>query len=205
MAAKSKQKLEKRLSNITVYFEEMMQDEDGRIPARVLEKAEGIVILRQFKAGLGIGAAGGGGVALARDKSGKWSAPAFLNTGEASWGLQIGAQKMDTVLVLMNEEGMKVLTDPKFKIGVDAAATAGPHDADAEAKIGAGVPIFVYGSARGLYAGATIEGGFLVPADEATSNYYEKEELTMLKVLFKKAVKPTEQGRELISLLNKWD
>lgn len=202
--AKRDLKLEKQMRNISDYFEMVMLDNEKKIPGSLLKKAEGIVIMRQLKAGLGVGFKGGGGVALVRDKSsGGWSPPAFLNAGEGSIGLQIGGQVIDSIYLIMNEEGMKILTQPQYRIGVDAAAVAGPHAADAEAKYSGNVPILVYTDAGGLYAGASFEGGFLVPDKKANEDYYDREGLIMSEILFDRKVKATESGERLIDLINK--
>ena len=160
LSAGKENKLDRRMRRMVLDFESIMSDSQSRIPAVILQEAEGIIILRQFKVGLGVGIKAGGGIAMVRDKkTRKWSAPSFMKAGEGSWGLQIGAQGIVHIFLLMNKEGMMVLTAPRFRVGVDAAATAGPVDTGVEAKIGVGTPIYVYSNSSGLYAGATFEGG----------------------------------------------
>ena len=198
-------KLNQRMKRMALDFEAIMEDSQSRIPTTILQKADGIIILRQFKVGLGVGVKAGGGIAMVRDeKTRKWSAPSFMKAGEGSWGLQIGAQSIVHVFLLMDEEGMKVLTSPKFRIGIDAAATAGPADAGVEAKIGAGTPIYVYSNASGLYAGAVFEGGFLLPNDKSNAEYYDDASLSMDDILFKKKIKVPDSVKPLIALINKY-
>ncbi len=202
--AKQDARLEKRMEKISDYFEQVMDSPESRIPAGLLRKANGIIIMRQFKAGLGIGVKGGGGIAMARNgKTGQWSAPAFLKAGEASIGLQIGGQVLDSVFLLMNEEGMSILSQTQFRIGVDAAATAGPHGVEAEAKYSGDVPILVYSDIGGLYAGASFEGGFLLPDNKANAAYYNDEAILMGEILFKNKVKKTAEANELIELIER--
>ena len=199
----TKPKLEKRIKKITQYFEMLMEDENATIPSVILGKAQGIIILRQYKFGLGIGIKGGGGVAMARDSdTQEWSPVSFINAGEGSWGLQVGGQKMDVVMLLMNEEGMHMLSQPKFRAGVDVAAVAGPHDIEKEAKYTIEEPVLVYMMAEGAYAGAAFEGGFLVPDDVANAVYYDDESITMQEIVLKKKVKHSEVSKELAALID---
>lgn len=182
-----------------------MSDKQSRIPATILEKADGIIILRQFNVGVGIGVKAGGGIAMVRDdETGEWGAPSFMKAGEGSWGLQIGAQGVVHVFLLMNKEGMKVLTSPKFRIGVDAAATAGPADTGVEAKVGAGSPIFVYSNASGLYTGASFEGGFILPNNKSNAQYYNDGSLMMRDILFGNKVEAPESAKPLKAALEKY-
>ncbi len=200
--AKRDARLEKRVKSISDYFAQVMASPESKIPSGLLRKAEGIIIMRQFKAGLGIGVKGGGGIAMARDgKTGEWSAPAFLKAGEASIGLQIGGQVLDSVFLLMNEDGMNMLAQTQFRVGVDAAATAGPHGAEAEARYTGETPILVYSDIGGLYAGASFEGGFLVPDNKANAAYYNDEAILMREILFQNKVEKTVEARELIELI----
>ncbi len=203
--AKRDARLEKRVKQMAEYFQMVMESPQTNIPPRLLRKAEGIIIMRQYKAGLGVGIKGGGGVALARDqKTGKWSAPAFLKAGEASIGLQIGGQVLDSIYLLMNEEGMKILSQTQFRIGVDAAAAAGPHGADAEAKYSGDVPILVYTDTGGLYAGASFEGGFLIPDNKSNAAYYDDLAILVREILFENKVEKTESALQLIQILDRY-
>ncbi len=202
--AKREARLEKRVKNIADYFEQVMESPQSAIPGGLLAKAEGIIIMRQYKAGLGIGVKGGAGVALVRDKkSGVWSAPAFLKAGEASIGIQIGGQVLDSVFLLMNKDGMKVLSQTQFRIGVDAAAAAGPHGAEAEAKYSGDTPVLVYSDTGGLYAGAAFEGGFLVPDNKSNADYYHDDAILMREILFEHKVEKTESAEKLIELIDR--
>ena len=185
LAAPKKHNLERRIRHSSEYFEVVMQEPGGGIPSHILRSARGIIILRQYEAGFIIGVKGGSGIVMVRKgNTHSWSPPAFLKTGEGSFGLQAGGQVMDTVYLLMDNEGMQLLSKPKFRIGVDAAASAGSRDAGAEAKISAGTPILVYSNAAGLFAGAAFEGGFLLPDKKANAAYYDSPGITMRDILF---------------------
>ena len=205
LSADKQSKLDHRMKRMVLDLDSIMSDSQSRIPTVILQGAEGIIILRQFKIGLGVGVKAGGGIAMVRDnKTEKWSAPSFMKAGEGSWGLQIGALGVVHIFLLMNEQGMKVLTSPKFRIGVDAAATAGPADVGVEAKVGAGTPIYVYSNSSGLYAGASFEGGFLLPNNKSNADYYNDGSLMMSDILFGKKVEVPESAKPLIAALEKY-
>ena len=194
--------LDRRIKERAESFDLLMDDPQSSIPTSILRKAEGIIILRQYKAGFVFGVKGGRGIAVVKNKkTGKWSPPAFISAGEGSWGLQLGGQVTDTVFLIMNAHGMKLLSSPKFRVGVDVAATAGPHGGGAEAKIGEGTPILVYGNSTGLFAGAAFEGGVLLPDNKANSLYYENPSITMREILFSEGVPNPKAGKELSRMI----
>lgn len=203
-AEPDKGKLDRLIKKLTLYVDEVQDDPSTRIPQSLIDKAEGIIIMKTFKAGFVLGFKGGGGVAMARDKDGNWSPPSFVSIGEGSVGFQIGGQAMDTILLIMNQEGMKVLSNTGVRIGVEASATAGPVGADAEAKYEeSNTPILVYGDTKGLFAGASIEGGALFPHDKRNAIYYGDPSLTMKDIIFDREVTHTAAADELIASLKK--
>jgi len=203
--AASKDVLVKRIQRAQEYLEDIMESPDTAIPESLMEGCKGIIILRQYKAGFIFGAKGGAGIALVRDrKTGKWSPPAFIGTGEGSFGFQIGAQSIDSIFLIMNKEGMEMLCKSKFKIGVDASAAIGPVGRDAEAKIGAGTAILVYSRAKGLYAGASFEGGLLLSDKKANKKFYGVKGITIEDILFKNKVQMPQEAKSLIKLLNRY-
>lgn len=172
-ADKTDDRLAKRGAKIATTIENIQIEDASRIPAAVIRKAKGIIILRQFEAGFIFGGKGGFGLAMKRNENGEWGPPAWIKTGEGSWGLQIGVQTLNVVLLIMNEEGMEMLEKAKFRIGVDAAATAGPTGRTAEIKSGIDSPILSYTDTEGFYAGATFEGGFLMPDNKSNLAVYD--------------------------------
>jgi lipid-binding SYLF domain-containing protein len=197
---KSNEKLDLRIRRSADRFIEMQTEPGKRIPADLIARARGIIILHKFKAGLGIGGEAGNGVALVRDKTtGIWSAPAFISSAEGSYGFQIGAQESTIVLLLMNETGLKPLLGGSVDIGVDVGATAGPFDEGA--KIDTTTikePILVYSSAGGLFAGAAFKGGGILPAQKNNELYYAR---TLNDILFDPAVRPSTTGQHLINVI----
>ena len=141
-------------------FKEIMATPDKAVPSTVLDKAYCVAVFPQvLKAGFVVGGRGGRGVASCRTKSG-WSAPAFFSMKGGSFGLQIGAQSTDFVLLFMNEAGMKSLLKSKFEIGGDATAAAGPvgRQAGAGTDLRLDAQILSYSRSKGLFAGLELKG-----------------------------------------------
>ncbi len=197
---KSDAQLDQRIRRSAERFVNMQVKPGKRIPAELIARARGIIILHKVKAGFLVGGEAGNGVALVRDKrTGLWSAPAFISSAEGSYGLQIGAQGSTIVLLLMNETGLKPLLGGTVDVGVDVAATAGPFDEGA--KIDTTTikdPILVYATAGGLFAGAAFKGGAILPAKKHNEVYYGQ---TMNDILFNPAIRPTPTGRHLIDVI----
>ncbi len=202
--AASKNKLDARVRDLTDYFESVQQDATKAVPAQVLSKAEGLVIMRNYKAGFIVGVAGGHGVALAKDKSGNWGPIGFVKAGEGSFGFQAGAQRNDLILVLMNSEGVSVLTNPNLKLGVDVRATVGPKSAGDQANIRTDdTPVLVYGDTRGLFGGAAIETGGVFPDNGENEEYYGQK-LSMSDILTGGKVQPTPAAKALHEKIDKY-
>lgn len=197
---KSAEKLDLRIRRASERFVEMQADPKKRIPADVIAKAHGIIILHKVKAGLGIGGEAGNGVAMVRNKTtSAWSAPAFIASAEGSYGLQIGAQESVIIYLLMNETALKPLLGGSLDVGVDVAATAGPNDTGGKIDTTTmQAPILVYSSAEGLFAGAAFKGGGILPAQKNNEVYYGRN---MNDILFDPAIRPTATGQHLIEVL----
>ena len=197
---KTNEKLDQRIRRSADRFIEMQKVPGKRLPADLLARARGIIILHKFKAGLIVGGEAGNGVALVHDKTtGAWSAPAFISSAEGSYGLQIGAQESTIVLLLMNETGLKPLLGGSVNIGVDVAATAGPFDEGG--KIDTTTiqqPILVYSSSGGLFAGAAFKGGGILPEQKSNEMFYAR---AMNDILFDPLVRPNATGQHLIDVL----
>jgi len=172
-----------------------------QIPPEILSPAEGILILHQVKAGFLIGGKGGEGVLLVRDTlSRRWSAPAFLNVGEGSAGLQIGVETSDTVLVFMTRESLGIIDGSRFQVGVDAGAVAGPRVARTEDDFSE-TPVFYYHKTGGLYAGATFKGGWIFPDDSANELLYGIQDITVRDIVLNKRVKFPSAGKKLLETI----
>jgi len=159
-AGSAKEDATDRLDNATTVMHEIMSAPDKGIPEEVLEHAKCVAVIpHMVKGGFVFGAKGGKGVATCRTSNG-WSAPAFITISGGSWGLQIGVEAVDVVLIIQNEKGMQRLLSSNFHVGGDASAAAGPVGRHAEAGTDwkMDVEILTYSRARGLFAGLTLEG-----------------------------------------------
>lgn len=175
----------KRIADATAVFSEIMGAPDKSIPRAILGKAQGIAIFpNTIKAGLVVGGMRGRGVILARSGNG-WSAPAFLTLTGGSFGLQIGGQAADIILVINSRKGLDSIVGNQFKIGADAAAAAGPvgRDAQASTDIQLRAEILSYSRSRGLFAGVTVNGSTLRQDADANGRFYGSK-LTTKQILF---------------------
>ena len=197
---KSAEKLDLRIRRSAERFIEMQKEPGKRIPAELLARARGIIILHRVKAGLVVGGEAGNGVALVRDKTtGVWSAPAFISSAEGSYGIQVGAQESTFVLLLMNETGLKPLLGGSVNIGVDVAATAGPlNEGGKFDTTTVQSPILVYSDVEGLFVGAAFKGGGILPAQKNNDLYYGR---SMNDILFDASVRPSATGQHLIDVI----
>lgn len=203
--AESKNKLDARVRDLTDYFEKVQKDADTAVPAEILRKAEGLIIMRTYKAGFIVGVAGGHGVALVKNKTtSKWGPVGFLKSGEGSFGFQAGGQRSDVILVLMNRDGVKVLTTPNLKLGVDVRATAGPKSAGDQANLKTDeTPVLIYSDTRGAYGGASLETGGVFPDSGDNEDYYGKK-LTMTEIVVDGKVEPTEAAKLLAGKIEEY-
>jgi lipid-binding SYLF domain-containing protein len=166
----------RRITDASTVLEEIMEAADKSVPRSIMEKAEGIAVFPSLiKGGIVVGGQRGRGVLSVRDKkSGGWSSPAFLTITGGSIGAQFGAQAIDLVLVINNQRGLEQLVKNQFKIGADAAVTAGPvgRDASASTDLQMRAQILSYSRARGLFAGVTLNGATIRQDRDANERFY---------------------------------
>jgi lipid-binding SYLF domain-containing protein len=158
-------------------FTEIMNVRDKAIPKELLDTAEAIAVFPGvIKAAFLIGGRGGQGVISRRVKGG-WSAPAFFNLGGGSFGPQIGAQKTDYVLLIMNPSGLEGLLKDKFELGGEASIAAGPVGREAAAstnpRLDAG--ILSYSRSKGVFVGAALKGAVISPDNDLNEAIYGKK------------------------------
>jgi lipid-binding SYLF domain-containing protein len=173
-AEQDKQTVDDRLAKAGDVLRQVMATPDKGIPQEVLDHAKCIAVVPHLvKGGFVFGAEGGRGVATCRTDHG-WSAPAFFDVEGGSWGLQIGVEGIDLVMVIQNEKGMQDLLQSKFQIGGDASAAAGPvgrhASADTDWKMNA--EILTYSRAKGIFAGLTLNGAAVHRDDDAMKDVY---------------------------------
>ena len=167
-------KLNDRLNSAADVIQEIMATPDRGIPSSILAGASCVVVVPAYKKGaFVIGAQNGQGVATCRTPRG-WSAPVFVMLTGGSFGWQIGGQSTDLVLVAMNQRGLEDMLKNKFKIGGDAAASAGPVGRNAQAgtdwKLNA--EFLTYSRSKGLFAGLDLDGTVLTQnSDDMAAEY----------------------------------
>jgi lipid-binding SYLF domain-containing protein len=176
-----------RLDNATKVVHEIMGMPDKGIPEEVLEHAKCVAVVpHMVKGGLIFGAKGGKGVATCRTADG-WSAPAFITISGGSWGVQIGVEAVDVVLIIQNEKGMQKLLESNFHIGADASAAAGPVGRHAEAGTDwkMDTEILTYSRAKGAFAGLTLEGASIRQDNDSRRAMYGRKTTTRALLLGK--------------------
>ncbi len=163
-----------RLDHAGRVLHEIMSAPDSGIPEEVLEHAKCIAVVpHMLKGGFVFGAENGRGVVTCRTNEG-WSAPAFFAITGGSWGLQIGAEGIDLVMVIQDDHGMQRMLSSKFELGADASAAAGPvgRHASADTDWKMNVEILTYSRARGAFAGLTLNGASIRRDDDSTEVMY---------------------------------
>jgi lipid-binding SYLF domain-containing protein len=174
-----------RLNNATTVLHEIMGMPDKGIPEEVLEHAKCVAVIpHMVKGGFVFGAKGGKGVATCRTAEG-WSAPAFITISGGSWGLQIGIEAVDVVLIIQNEKGMQKLLSSNFQVGADASAAAGPVGRHAEAGTDwkMDTEILTYSRAKGVFAGLTLEGASIRQDSDSRHAIYGRKVTTRALLL----------------------
>ena len=163
-----------RLDHAGAVLHEIMSAPDKGIPEEVLEHAKCVAVVPHLlKGGFIFGAENGRGVATCRTAEG-WSAPAFFTITGGSWGLQIGIEGVDLVMVIQDERGMQHLINSNFELGGDASAAAGPvgRHASADTDWKLNTEVLTYSRARGLFGGLTLTGAAIRRDDDSTEAIY---------------------------------
>jgi len=168
-----------RLNESMKVLRDLTRTPDDSIPQYLLQRAEAIVVMPDMiRGGFVFGAKHGKGVVSMRDReTDRWSPPAFIKMTGGSVGWQIGAESVDLVLLVMNENGVRKLLDNKFTLGGELSAVAGPvgRTASAGTDLSLESEILAYSRAKGLFAGATFEGVSLRADDDANNDTYGEE------------------------------
>ncbi len=193
-----------RIQAAGTVLDEIQGAGDQRIPEEVLASAECVAVVpSMLKGGFIVGARYGRGVASCRTPKG-WSAPAFFMMGGGSFGLQIGGQAVDLVMLIMNKNGMNNLLSSKFKIGADASAAAGPvgrhASADTDWKMRA--QILTYSRARGVFAGLELAGATVKQDKSSTRDFYGR--MVPFKTSLQGTIDPPQSAYPFLSSLAKW-
>jgi lipid-binding SYLF domain-containing protein len=188
------------LDSCEAIIREMQGNMKTAIPADILRKAKGIIVINQFQGSFIFGIKDGYGVALVRRPNGKWSVPAFLKAGEFSFGLQAGAKAINAVYVLLNDDAARLLLKSRMNLGAEANAAAGIRAADREA-VTRGLPndvnVLVYSTTEGLFAGASVKTGYLSPHQAANEIFYSSKN-KMPELLYSDWVTPPPEARYIM-------
>lgn len=176
--AADKSDTQQRLDKSADVLQAITSAPDKGIPQDVLNSAKCVAVVpHMVKAGLGIGGEHGKGVATCKTSDG-WSAPAFFTVSGGSFGLQIGAEGVDLVMLMMNDQGMQALLSDKFQVGGDASAAAGPVGRDAEAGTDWKMksPILTYSRSKGVFGGVSLNGTVIHQDKDAAKAFYGQDE-----------------------------
>jgi SH3 domain-containing YSC84-like protein 1 len=178
------------------------------IPQSVIDKADCVVVLPSvLKFAIGIGGSYGRGVMTCRggkDFNGHWGAPTMMALEGGSFGLQLGGQATDFVLLMMSPRSARSILTSKVKLGGDASAAAGPvgRNASAETDVTMRAEILSYSRARGLFAGVSLAGSTLRPDNDANKALYGKD-VSAQDIVFNGAVEAPPSAKMLLAVLDK--
>jgi lipid-binding SYLF domain-containing protein len=193
-----------RVQAAATVLDEIQAAPDNRIPEEVLGSAECVAVVPSLlNGGFVFGGRYGKGVASCRTPTG-WSAPAFFVVGGGSFGLQIGGQATDVVMLIMNKGGMDNLLSSKFKLGGDASAAAGPVGrhaaADTDWKMRA--QVLTYSRSRGLFAGLELNGAVIKQDKDSTREFYGH--MVPFRTSLKGEIEAPKSAYPFLSTLAKW-
>jgi lipid-binding SYLF domain-containing protein len=164
----------KRLNEAGTILMELRNTPEQGIPEELWNKAECVMVIPSMKkAAFVIGGEYGSGVMSCRSQ-GAWSSPVFMQLTKGSWGLQIGAEETDLVLLVMNRRGLEKLLQDKVSLGADASVAAGPVGRHGSAATDAqmSAEMLSYSRSQGVFAGIDLSGGVLHPDKEADARAY---------------------------------
>jgi lipid-binding SYLF domain-containing protein len=194
---------EQRIHKLMDKFNEMQAKPDKAVPADVLCKAEGIILIDRTRAGFLFSYQGGDGIALVRDaRSHRWGPAAFVNGSEASVGLAGGGEQNFFVILLMNRDSIRMVRDSNFEFGGEVTGTAGSTTGGQKGTTSSTDPsVMVYVDSTGFYGGASVKGDSINPDMPANAACYGPR-VTMQQILTGGQIKPTDATQELIHQLD---
>ena len=206
MAAESDEPSEqvKRMNAAAEVMDEIMGTPDKGIPDELLDSAKCVAVIPSMvKIGFVFGGRHGRGIATCRTKSG-WSAPAPFTVTGGSWGLQIGGEAVDVVMLVMNDKGMEKMLSSKFRIGADASAAAGPvgRHVEGETDWKMRAEVLTYSRARGAFAGVTVNGASITQDKDGTRILYGR--MVPSAEILKGQVKPPAGSHKFLATVQKY-
>jgi SH3 domain-containing YSC84-like protein 1 len=204
IAAEEPSEQVKRMDAAATVLDEIMGTPDKGIPEELLDSAKCVAVIPSMvKIGFVFGGRHGRGLATCRTGSG-WSAPAPFSVTGGSWGLQIGAEAVDVVMLIMNDDGMERMLSSKFKVGADASAAAGPvgRHVQGETDWKMRAEVLTYSRARGVFAGVTVNGASITQDKDGTRILYGHM-IPSARIL-KGQVKPPEGSHRFMAAVKKY-
>ena len=202
----AQEKLHNRIRNAGTVMTEIL-NVPKHIPQGILHKASCVIVLPSVaKFAIGFGGSYGRGVMTCRSGEnfdGPWSAPSMMALEGGSFGLQLGIQGTDYVLLVMNNRGASSILSSKFRLGGDAAASGGPwgRNAAAASDVNMRAKILSFSRSRGAFAGVSLEGSTLRPDKGANKKIYGKG-VTAKDIVINSEVQPPASAEKLLATLN---
>src|SRR5579883_398929 len=205
LAASDKAALDERLENARTVIDEIMQTPDKGVPDSIVKQATCIAVVPSLKkAAFIVGGQYGQGVVTCRTGRG-WSGPVFIRMAGGSFGFQIGGQGTDLVMVAVNDKGMQDLLKSKFKIGGDAAASAGPvgRNTQASTDILLNAELLTWSRSKGLFAGLDLTGDTVNQNADDTRDFYGRD-IPFQEILNGSTPVPPGAARHFVTTLAKY-
>ncbi|HET7745672.1 MAG TPA: lipid-binding SYLF domain-containing protein [Vicinamibacteria bacterium] len=205
-AVSPQEREERRLEACRSVLEEVAGVKEG-IPRDLLDRAECVAVVPGVKkAALGVGGRYGKGAAVCRIQGGHgpWGPPLLITVGGPSVGFQIGGQSADHVFLVMNPKGIDHLLKSRFTLGGDVSVAAGPvgRAAEAATDLRMEAEILSYSRAKGLFAGASLEGSVVRPDKDGNRRLYGTA-VDPRDVLIRSRRTVPEAARPLVALLDR--
>jgi SH3 domain-containing YSC84-like protein 1 len=172
---KDQSDIDKRIAASAAVLNEIMATPDKAIPDKIMSDAKCVAVIPSMvKVAVIFGGNHGKGIATCRTEKGDWSAPAPITITGGSWGLQLGGQAVDLIMIVTNDKGMEHLLQSKFKLGADASAAAGPvgRDTAADTDWKMKAEVLTYSRARGVFAGIDLNGSAITQDKDETRLLY---------------------------------
>jgi len=201
---KDQSDIDKRIDQSAKVLSEIMATPDKAVPDKIMNEAKCIAVVPSMvKIAVGFGGNHGKGVATCRTEHG-WSAPAPITVAGGSWGLQLGGQAVDLVMIVMNDQGMEHLLSSHVKLGADASAAAGPvgRDTTAGTDIKMRAEVLTYSRTRGLFAGIDLSGSSISQDKDETRLLFGK--MVPFDAILKGKVAPPASAEPFLSVVRKY-
>jgi lipid-binding SYLF domain-containing protein len=195
---------EGRLLTATEVLEDVQSMPDQRLPDTLLAHAYGIAVIPDVtKVAFLFGGRHGNGVMAVRDTlSSPWSNPVFISLTGGSWGLQIGAQSSDIILVFTTKAGIEGIAGGKLTLGADASVAAGPVGRQGSAATDVSLAeIYSYARTRGLFGGIAVDGSVIAIDRSANAALYRKHGVTATEIFSGQAPAPPETAQRFLERL----